>query len=88
MSERVQDTYEDDEFENMLEDARMNAANDWEEQFVSDMHANSCNTVAACTSAIPSGKPLSVSQTTNNHFRAKATLPREEKPGKVAERRT
>lgn len=39
MSERVQDLYEDSEFEKLLEDARMNAANDWEEQFVSDMHA-------------------------------------------------
>lgn len=37
MSERVQDLYEDSEFEELLENARMNAANDWEESFVSDM---------------------------------------------------
>lgn len=34
---QVQDIYEDDEFEGLLEDARMNAANDWEENFVSDL---------------------------------------------------
>lgn len=37
MSERVQDLYEEKEFEELLESARMNAANDWEESFVSDM---------------------------------------------------
>ena len=37
MSERVQDLYEDKEFEELLESARMNAANDWEESFVADM---------------------------------------------------
>lgn len=33
----VQDHYTDEDFEELLEDARINAANDWEEQFVSDM---------------------------------------------------
>ena len=37
MSERVQDLYDEKEFEELLESARMNAANDWEESFVSDM---------------------------------------------------
>ena len=37
MSERVQDLYEEKEFEELLESARMNAANDWEESFVADM---------------------------------------------------
>ena len=38
--ERIQDHYPDlDEFESLLEDARMNAANDWEEQFAADMQA-------------------------------------------------
>lgn len=36
--ERIQDHYPDiTEFEGLLEDARMNAANDWEEQFAADM---------------------------------------------------
>jgi hypothetical protein len=40
MCQRVQDLYqEEDEFEGLLEDARMNAANDWEESFVADMKA-------------------------------------------------
>lgn len=39
MSERVQDIYADTDFEKLLEDARMNAANDWEEEFVADMVA-------------------------------------------------
>lgn len=39
MSERVQDLYEEKEFESLLESARMNAANDWEESFVADMKA-------------------------------------------------
>ena len=34
---RVQDHYEEDEFEELLDSAAMNAANDWEEQFVADM---------------------------------------------------
>ena len=34
---QVQDEYEDDEFETLLSDAGMNAANDWEEKFVSDL---------------------------------------------------
>jgi|GEM_PF-4157138 len=34
---QVQEIYKDDEFEGLLEDARMNAANDWEENFVSDL---------------------------------------------------
>lgn len=37
MGQRVQDIYKESEFEEMLEDARMNAANDWEESFVADM---------------------------------------------------
>ncbi len=37
MSQRVQDLYKETEFEELLEDARMNAANDWEESFVTDM---------------------------------------------------
>ena len=37
MSQRVQDLYEEKEFEDLLEDASMNAANDWEESFVADM---------------------------------------------------
>ena len=39
MSQRVQDIYKETEFEELLEDARMNAANDWEESFVADMKA-------------------------------------------------
>lgn len=39
MSQQVQDIYDDDEFEGLLEDARMNAANNWEENFVSDMRS-------------------------------------------------
>lgn len=39
MNDRVQDIYNGDEFEMLLEDARMNAANEWEETFVSDMAA-------------------------------------------------
>lgn len=39
MSQSVQDLYKADEFEGLLEDARMNAANDWEESFVADMKA-------------------------------------------------
>ena len=37
MSQSVQDLYEEKEFEALIEDARMNAANDWEESFVADM---------------------------------------------------
>ena len=37
MNQRVQDVYEEDEFEGLLDQAMMNAANDWEENFVSDM---------------------------------------------------
>jgi hypothetical protein len=37
VSERVQDLYDEKEFEGLLESARMNAANDWEESFVADM---------------------------------------------------
>lgn len=37
MSGKVQDSYTHDEFEEILDDAEMNAANDWEESFVSDM---------------------------------------------------
>ena len=39
MSQRVQDLYEEDEFGGILDNARMNAANDWEESFVADMQA-------------------------------------------------
>lgn len=34
---RVQDRYDEADFEELLESARMNAANDWEETFVADM---------------------------------------------------
>ena len=37
VSERVQDLYDEKEFEELLDSARMNAANDWEESFVADM---------------------------------------------------
>lgn len=37
MSQRVQDLYDEETFEGLLENARMNAANDWEESFVADM---------------------------------------------------
>lgn len=37
--DQVKDIYEEAEFEQLLEDARMSAANDWEERFVSDMKA-------------------------------------------------
>ncbi len=37
VSERVQALYDEKEFEGLLESARMNAANDWEESFVADM---------------------------------------------------
>lgn len=37
MSDKVQDHFEDDEFESLLSAASMNAANDWESDFVSDM---------------------------------------------------
>ena len=36
---QVQDLYDDEEFEDLLDNARMNAANDWEESFVADMRA-------------------------------------------------
>lgn len=39
MSKRVQDLYEEDEFGGLLDNARMNAAKDWEESFVADMQA-------------------------------------------------
>ena len=37
MSERVQDLYKEKEFESLLTSARMNAANDWEEEFVASL---------------------------------------------------
>lgn len=38
MSQKAEDVYADrDELEGILEDARMNASNDWEEAFVADM---------------------------------------------------
>lgn len=33
---RVQDHYDEADFEELLETAQMNAANDWEERFVAD----------------------------------------------------
>ena len=39
MSDIVQDHYTEDDFESLLDDAESNAANDWEEEFVSDMKA-------------------------------------------------
>lgn len=36
-SERVQDLFKDGDFESLLESARMNASNDWEESFIADM---------------------------------------------------
>lgn len=39
MNDKVQDHYSHDEFEELIDDAEMNAANDWEEQFVSDIKA-------------------------------------------------
>ena len=39
MSDTVQDHYTEDDFESLLDDAESNAANDWEEEFVSDMKA-------------------------------------------------
>jgi len=40
MSEKVRDHFPDaDEFEELLEDARMSAGNDWEETFVADIKA-------------------------------------------------
>jgi len=37
MSDTVQDHYPGDDFESLLIDAEANAANDWEETFVSDL---------------------------------------------------
>lgn len=37
MNQQVQNIYDDDEFEGLLESARMNSANDWEENFISDL---------------------------------------------------
>ena len=37
MSERVQDLYEENGFEELLERASRNAANNWEASFVADM---------------------------------------------------
>lgn len=37
MSDTVQDHYTEDDFEFLLDDAESNAANEWEEGFVSDM---------------------------------------------------
>ena len=39
MNQRVQDIYDERDFEELLESAQANAANDWEETFVSDMKA-------------------------------------------------
>lgn len=37
MTQQVSDIYYDAEFSQLLEDAKMNAANDWEVNFVADM---------------------------------------------------
>ncbi len=37
MSEKVQDLYDEDEFQSLLDDAEANASNDFECKFVSDM---------------------------------------------------
>lgn len=37
MNGKVQDNYTHDEFQELIDDAEMNAANDWEEQFVADI---------------------------------------------------
>jgi hypothetical protein len=37
MSGQVQDHYSDDEFLSLIDSAGMNAANDWEENFVADL---------------------------------------------------
>lgn len=38
MSQQISDIYDDDaEFAELLDDARMNAANDWEVNFVADL---------------------------------------------------
>lgn len=39
MSDTVQDHYTEDDFEELLDDAEANAANDWEEQFAADMRS-------------------------------------------------
>ena len=39
MNQRVQDLYDERDFEELLESAQANAANDWEETFVRDMKA-------------------------------------------------
>lgn len=39
MNQRVQDLYQGEEFAALLDDASMNAANDWEETFVAEMKA-------------------------------------------------
>lgn len=37
--DRVQEIYDGEEFESLLDDAEMNAANDWEERFVADLRS-------------------------------------------------
>lgn len=39
MSDTVSDHYLEGDFESLLDDAESNAANDWEEEFVSDLKA-------------------------------------------------
>lgn len=39
MSQKVQDLYSESDFEELLDDAESNAANDWETQFVNDLKA-------------------------------------------------
>ncbi len=40
MSERVQDCYDESDFQSLLDTAEANAANDWEVSFVSDLISN------------------------------------------------
>ena len=39
MNQRVQDLYDERDFEELLDSAQANAANDWEESFVADLQA-------------------------------------------------
>lgn len=39
MSQKVLDLYSESDFEELLDDAESNAANDWETQFVDDLKA-------------------------------------------------
>lgn len=37
--DRVMEIYDEEEFESLLDEAEMNAANDWEERFVADLRS-------------------------------------------------